>query len=56
MLVTCYLECQVYAEHTKRNTTRESFLADCLTRDTTAKDACVNVTYSYVDYVPRYYK
>jgi len=39
MVVTAYLECHVYVEHTKRNSTTESYLADCLTRDTTAGEA-----------------
>ena len=36
MVVCAFLECQVYVGHTKRNTTTASYLADCLTRDTTA--------------------
>ena len=39
MVVSAYLECQVYVVHVKRNTTTPSYLADCLTRDTTAPDA-----------------
>ena len=39
MVVTAFLECRLYVQHTKRNTTRESFLADCLTRDHTADKA-----------------
>ena len=39
MVVSAYLECQVYVVHVKRNMTTPSYLADCLTRDTTAPDA-----------------
>ena len=39
MVVTAFLECRLYVLHTKRNTTRHSYLADCLTRDHTADKA-----------------
>ena len=39
LIVTSFLECKIYVRHIKRNTTVESYLADCLTRDTTAPEA-----------------
>ena len=39
MVVTSFLECGLYIVHTKRNTTEESYLVGCLTRDTTAEKA-----------------
>ena len=43
LVVTSHLECRLYVEHVMRNTTTESFLADCLTRDSTAHKAWPNV-------------
>ena len=43
LVVTSYLECRVYVEHVMRNTTTESYLADCLTRESTAHKAWSHV-------------
>ena len=37
LVVTSFLECRLYPRHILRNSTEESYLADCLTRDTTAE-------------------
>ena len=39
LVVTSFLECRLYVEHVMRNTTTESYLADCLTRESTAHKA-----------------
>ena len=36
-LLSCFLECRIFVRHVPRLTSRESFLADCLTRESTAK-------------------
>ena len=43
LVVTSHLECRLYVEHVMRNSTTESFLADCLTRDSTAHKAWPHV-------------
>ena len=39
MIVSALLECQLYVGHTKQYTMAGSYLANCLTRDTTASEA-----------------
>ena len=43
MIVSALLECQLYVGHTKQYTMAGSYLANCLTRDTTASEAWATV-------------